>query len=96
MRSLRIVASIYKTAIQLTIRLSCYCYYTIFCVVFAPVKLSLFLSLDCLWIQKHLKYVVQLKNHQAWPDKHSEDIEKIDTVNKQGTSLRANCHVAEG
>ena len=27
--------------------------------------------LDCLLIQKYLKYVVQLKNHEAWPDKYS-------------------------
>ena len=30
---------------------------------------------------------VQLKNHQAWPDKHSLDIKEIDTVNKQGALI---------
>ena len=49
LRWLTIIASIYKTAIQLTALLSCYGYYTIFCVNFAPIYLSLFMLLSRLF-----------------------------------------------
>lgn len=55
LRWLTIIASIYKTTIQLTARLSCYGYYTIFCVNFAPICLSsLFMLLSRLFMDSKI------------------------------------------
>ena len=51
---LTIIASIYKIAIQLTARLSCYGSYTIFCANFAPIYLSLFMLLSRLFMDSKI------------------------------------------
>jgi len=54
LRWLTIIASIYKTAIQLTARLSCYGYYTMFCVNLAPIYLSLFMLVSSLFMDSKI------------------------------------------